>query len=683
MSGVCFLLGLLASSVTCRVLSHELDGYIAKRIALGAVLITAAALGVLWIFPFQATLPAFIGGAALGTVALRGAGLRMLTESMSRSRLTLYLLSVATTTALIFLVIPITTFLTSPGELGIHLEYLVNNNARNVVVVFYVAVLFYVLAPNSRTRSALTLFALALLLLALLYTYVLPFGYPMMSGLVFEQVDISSVERFLRFTIDVGVIVLVALMLRAGLLRYGAKPFVVGLLLLDVALCLVVGVDIHRERFGARGGPAVGEVAQKPLRFSRTQPNVLFIFLDRFMGSYVEDILKSDPALAERLAGFTWYPRTVSAGENSIAGVHGMLGGYDYTPDAMNARGLPLRDVSVEAFSILPHNFSQQGWQVNMISPRGLGFTMEGDCSFLEMPGVVCTHIPKSLARVAAEKMKFPLVDLAKSNYSELLEMLGAMRSAPYVAKELLLQRGPWRDFLDHSAGTTFREWAELQGWPALSDMTATESNMNFISNILPHEPYFMGEDCIPKRVPQVPSKEILDASGQLSDFAWVHAVTARCTLLAVADYLDFLKAQHVYDNTRIVIVSDHGIVGPVGDQSSRAKIGGTQAPLYVRTRSLLLVKPRSATGPLKVSEEFLPNAEAPRIICEEIGGCTNPYLGDKPIATFGRDDPFIITIVPWQFNLQNPESFVIKQQYELKGRDPFNAAGWKQLPVH
>lgn len=682
MSVVCFLLGMLASLAICRLMGRETDtAPVAVRVAFGALLLTVAAAAALWLFPIQSTLPAFVGGAALGTASLPGEGLRSLTRGLSASRLTLYLLSVATLVSLIYLFIPITTFLTSPGELGIHLDYLIANNARDAVVVCYVAALFYLLAPSSRMRTALTLLALGALSLALLYTYALPFGYPMMTGLVFEQIGIGRSARLLRFAADALVVALVAVGLRAALLRFGGRPFVITLLLLDLALCSVAGIDIHRERFGGSGGGEAARTPERPLRFSRTQPNVLFIFLDRFMGSYVESTLHSDPQLANRLSGFTWYPRTVSAGENSIAGVHGMLGGYDYTPDAMNARKSSLRDLSVEAFSILPYNFSHKGWHVNMVSPRGLGFTMAGDCNYLDMPGVTCTHIAKNLSKMAAEKLGFPLMDLAKSNYSDLLEMLGAMRSGPYFSKELLLARGPWRDFLDHSAGTTFREWAELRGWPSLTDVDATGSNMNYISNILAHEPYYMGTDCMPHRERQLASDEELNAYG--NDFAWVHAVTARCALLAVADYLDFLKAQGVYDNTRIIIVSDHGIVGPIADNSSRARAGGTQAAEFVRTRSLLLVKPRGAVGPLTISEEFRPNTEAPGIACEEIGGCINPYLGNKSIATLGRDDPFRVTIVPWQFNLQNPDSFVIREQFELTGRDPFDVRGWRRLPAH
>jgi hypothetical protein len=443
---------------------------------------------------------------------------------------------------------------------------------------------------------------------------------------------------------------------------------------------VAIGLAIHRDGDGGAGGPEAGSrLEAQPLRFSSTQPNVLFIFLDRFMGSYVESILASDPQVSEALSGFTWYPRSVSAGENSIAGVHPMLGGYDYLPVEMNRRQRPLRDLSVEAFSILPYNFSRHGFLVNVVSPRGLGFTMAGDCSYLKMPGVKCTHIPHTIARRAAEEMGFPFKDLAKSNYTDLLVLLGAMRSAPYSVKEVLLKKGPWRAFLDHSAGTTFREWAELRALGAMSHVAAGESNFNFVSNILAHEPYYMGEDCVPLRERLVLPLAEIRRRGHANLFSLQHAVAARCALLLVADYMRYLKREGVYDNTRIVIVSDHGIVGPVQDHSTRAVAGGTEGGNYVRTRSLLLVKPRNATGPLQISETFMPNAEAPRIVCEEIGGCVNPYLDNRPIESNGRDDPFRVSIVPWQFNLQNPESFVIERQLVLTGKDPFDSRGWKE----
>ncbi len=251
------------------------------------------------------------------------------------------------------------------------------------------------------------------------------------------------------------------------------------------------------------------------------------------------------------------------------------------------------------------------------------------------------------------------------------------MRTAPYAPKAVLNDKGPWRPFLDHSAGTTFKVWAELKAFESLSLTSAPEPNLNIISNILPHEPYYMGEDCLPQQQKfAVPNAEVA-RRGHPSLFSLQHEITARCTLLLVADYLDFLKRAGVYDNTEIVLVSDHGIVGPVIDKSSRALAGKTSDSIFVRSRSFLLVKKIGATGDLRVSEEFMPNAEVPRIVCERIGGCVNPFLANRPIAAFGRNDPFYVSLVPWQFSLQQPDAFVIHTQLTLKGKDPYEAENW------
>jgi hypothetical protein len=677
-----FFLDYLAFLVSFRGLSSShAEMSPAARLAVGLLVVYALALVTFWFTPSAWALLAIGTAAAVGSIGIHGEGLAPITAAFGRLRFPIYLLSVATLAALIFLVTPITTFLTSPGEIGLHLDYLISVNARDAMLIVYVAAAVYALALTPRMRTVLTIIASTALALGILYAYVLPFGYPKMSGLTFEQIPVPAASLIWRALVDVTLVIAVALGICGAVLRFGARPILMGILLSAASMAAVAMVSVARNdtRGGAGGAETEASVTQ-PLRFSKTHPNVLILFLDRFMGSYVESILQSDPDLATRLSGFTWYPRSVAAGENSIAGLHPLLGGYDYTPLEMNARGKPLVEQSTEAFSILPHNFSRKGWRVNVVSPRGLGFTVAGDCRYLQMPGVTCSHIPASVVRQRAEQMGFPLNDLSRSSYAELLVLLGSMRATPYLVKEVVYRRGPWRVFLDHSAGTTFRQWAELDALDELSLTQAAEPNFNFVSNILPHEPYFMGEDCQPQRTQfRVPDEEVR-RRGHESLFSLQHAIAARCTLLVVADYLDFLKQAGVYDNTKIVIVSDHGIVGPVSDQSSRAVAGGTQHNMFVRTRSVLLVKEINATGELQISDAFMPNAEVPRIVCEEIGGCVNPYLNDKPIRADGRDDPFHVLIVPWQFTAQEPNAFVINAHLVLRGKDPYEFKNWERI---
>ena len=651
------------------------------RVALGILTVLFVALATLWFECGRWALPLVAAAGAVGSIGLQGDGLARLGEAMGRSRFALYLLSVTTLTGLVYLFVPITTFLTSPGELGIHLDYLLSVNLRDAMVIVYAAAALYGLLPSARMKTALTLMAMAALGLAMLYSNALPFGYPMMTGLMFEQLPVRPSARTLRVVVDLALVVAAGLALRWALLRFAARPFLVGLLIANISLVVAASVAASRGEVGGAGGPDRAEaLPEQPLRFSPTEPNVLIVFLDRFMGSYVEAILREEPALADRLSGFTWYPRTVSAGENSIAGVHPMLGGYDYLPVEMNARRKPLLDLSTEAFSILPYNFSRRGYRVNVVNPGGLGFTMAGDCSYLAMDGVTCTHISPTVVRKRAAEMGFPIRKISESSYADLLVLLASMRTAPYLMKEVVHARGPWRPFLDHSAGTTFRVWSELAAFPELSFTAAGESNLNIVSNILPHEPYFLDESCRPLQERFEPPLDEVRQRGHPSVFSLQHAVAARCALRMTADYLDFLKEAGVYENTKIVIVSDHGIVGDVEDHSSRAVAGGTVANAYVRTRSVLLVKAIGARGPLRVSEDFLPNAEVPRIVCEEIGGCVNPYVGNRPIAADGRDDPFFVSLVPWQFSLQHPEAFVIQAQLVLSGKDPYDSKGWSMV---
>ena len=121
-------------------------------------------------------------------------------------------------------------------------------------------------------------------------------------------------------------------------------------------------------------------------------------------------------------------------------------------------------------------------------------------------------------------------------------------------------------------------------------------------------------------------------------------------------------------------------ILLPVVVPSARALAGGLPRNLFVRPRSVLLLKEAGAVGTLRTSEDFMPNAEMPRIVCEDIGGCVNPYLDNRVIAAHGRDDPYQVSLVPWQFSLQEPDAFVIRSQLTLRGKDPFSAGNWSGI---
>lgn len=331
------------------------------RFAAGALLLFIVSAVSLWVACREETGLALALAAATGSLGIHGRGLADFTTALGRWRLLVFLLSASTIIALTFFAIPVATFLSSPEELQIGTDFLLETNARKAVLFLYVALIAYALAFTPRMRTLLTMAALWLLVVVLVYAYILPLGYPIMSGLAFEQLPTATDVLILRSAADLVLVSLLAAAVSLLVLKVDPRRLTLCVGLLGLSIFATAGAGLLRAASTNAVPAGSDEIeAMQPLAYSANHPNALVLFLDRFMGSYVETILERDPELRDRLSGFVWYPRTVSAGQNSIAGVHPMFGGYDYTPDAMNARGRPLKDLSVEAFSILPYNFSKK-----------------------------------------------------------------------------------------------------------------------------------------------------------------------------------------------------------------------------------------------------------------------------------------------------------------------------------
>jgi hypothetical protein len=64
------------------------------------------------------------------------------------------------------------------------------------------------------------------------------------------------------------------------------------------------------------------------------------MMLDRGMGVYLPYIFNEVPELAEQFDGFTAYLNTISYSGNTNFAAPALFGGYEYTPEALNARNL-------------------------------------------------------------------------------------------------------------------------------------------------------------------------------------------------------------------------------------------------------------------------------------------------------------------------------------------------------
>ena len=145
---------------------------------------------------------------------------------------------------------------------------------------------------------------------------------------------------------------------------------------------------------------------------------------------------------------------------------------------------------------------------------------------------------------------------------------------------------------------------------------------------------------------------------------------------LRLGEYFDFLREQGVWDNTRIIIVSDHSI--PRTDANmfgSQLDINGTSIDSY---NPILMVKDFGATG-FTTDTSLMTNADVPYLATYGvINDPVNPFTGN-PITMDGvHDMPFyIIDSNDWLEAGADDYRFAEDDWYSFNGTNVFDIESW------
>ena len=134
-----------------------------------------------------------------------------------------------------------------------------------------------------------------------------------------------------------------------------------------------------------------------------------------------------------------------------------------------------------------------------------------------------------------------------------------------------------------------------------------------------------------------------------------IHYHANMAAILRVADWLDYLREIDVYDNTRIILVSDHGKGVRQLDELTFG--GGFMDVEYFYP--LLMVKDFDSHG-FTASNAFMTNADVPVIAVEGlIKNPVNPFTG-MPLNSNEKTahDQFVICSPVWDIAENNGNTF-------------------------
>ena len=153
---------------------------------------------------------------------------------------------------------------------------------------------------------------------------------------------------------------------------------------------------------------------------------------------------------------------------------------------------------------------------------------------------------------------------------------------------------------------------------------------------------------------------------------------------LQLGEWFDYLKEMGVYDNTRIILVSDHGYnVGSFNLSCHAFRMDGDSVSSFDEDvelyMPLLMVKDFDATG-FRINKDFMTNADTPSLATEGIiKDPSNPFTG-KPINYDAKDHPqHILATTHWSIYVNDGEQFMEDSWFTVSD-DPYDIKNWKYV---
>ena len=513
------------------------------------------------------------------------------------------------------------------------------------------------------------------------------------SVLRFERgVSFSAAERILN---PIVLLIIAAVFLLIAI-KKNKLPRPV-LLAAAAAMILMSGINIYKTGSSLSGLQTRKDISGPHFELSKEGRNVVVLFLDRAMAEYMPYILEERPDLKEMYDGFTFYSNTISFGGHTNFAAPALMGGYEYTPVELNKRSSEsLKDKHNESLKVMPVLFDENGFSVTVCDAPYANYEWIPDLSIYDEYPNISTYITKGYFGDTSDKeqviernlrnffcfsvMKILPVELQPDFYDG-GHYLAAGSAGNGVTQKILSKS------VSEGISESFMESYEVLGH--LSSMTSIQDgkgdNFLFLYNDTPHEAMMLKE---PEYAPAMEVDNTEYDQQHQSRFTaggrsirvnrydqMMHYQSNMAALLKVGEWLDFLRESGVYDNTRIIIVADHGFylyqTPQLQFSSGGRSIDGTN---YY---PLLMVKDFGSRG-FTVSDEFMTNADVPALAAQGvIADPVNPFTGKRiDSSEKTAHEQFIITSKEWGVDQNNGNTFNADTWAAVKD-DIWNRNNW------
>lgn len=366
------------------------------------------------------------------------------------------------------------------------------------------------------------------------------------------------------------------------------------LALVIVALQLVGAIETASSLAESprRADPTEQEAPPEALFRHSTERNVVHIVLDNFQTDVFAELVAEEESLDSVFEGFVLFTENAAAAPYTNLAIPSILLGRTFDgsiPDNAFHKAA--------AENGLPSRLNKLGYRVNLSLMQSLQGTRHS----------ATYRIPNSIDQLPAERARAEALDLLD---------ITLFRAAPHLARGWTYNDNKWRIHRllgRHEAlPKAFAHREYLRRYAERIRPSDEGPAYHFIHVWPPHPPYVTNADGA--------------AAGEaLPNTRENYRNEARATLQAVASIIEALKQQGLYDNSLIVLQSDHG---------------GAFEPAFTPKRmfALLAIKPRERRGAMTTSKAQTSVTDVAATIVER-EGVDLDFPGDS-VFTVAESEP-------------------------------------------
>lgn len=547
---------------------------------------------------------------------------------------------------------------------------------------FFWPLCFYALF-GKRIKKLITFATVFLATYALINNFAFTGSYgPIMQNLDFMEAQYFS-DTLPKIILN-AFLALLSLIAIYFLLSKKASIFIPGasIILFGLGVVSIKNIAIISSAYAKMSPPEIQTSISPVYHLSKTGRNVLIFMQDRLVSPLIDDVFEESPELVKHFDGFVFYPNTVSLGQLTMLGTPGIFGGYSYTPAESNKRtDQTLQQKQNESILSMPINFLEKDFNVTVSDMPYENFDKEPLTDmYKDYP-----EINRLWLQGLYSDYWYNENDLEKTKYiSESIKhnfiMFSIFKTFPPVLRRLVHHSVWWNTKGNKDDFSQFIDsYSILMYFSQLFDGESSKDSFIMIDNLATHEPAML----------QYPDYK--PVPGEVTEFGpskWARNKQYNCqagTMRCYAKFFDYLKANDLYDNTRIIIVSDHG--APIN--TGKFEDGVTPYQKEHVTASLLVKdfndRRESPDGiHLYKDMTLMTNADTPAIATEGIvENAKNPFTNMKYKLSDEEKGEYIKICHPQAESTRkrmNTQYTIPNDNWYTVSGDITKAENWKQI---